>query len=242
MKSTRITEQDLGTLYNAGSWFMFSKTLIKVVDLEHAAFLSYLLNRPKGEEGWVFVPVKLISEDLGLSDNQQRRILENLTNKNIIEQTKRGVPARRHIKIDVVALHKMIAEEPEATKPKKKAKKQFVFGEQTTKIDAFDKKCASYFVEDILHAHGRVKTVNMKKYAEQFRLLRQWDLKKNTKAKQLIKEVLQFYAKNYRNPYIPRAVSAKAFRDKFDDIYDFMLRKDEQEEQKTTNEIEVQTV
>jgi len=243
MKDIKINTKDLTNLYAAGSWFMFSKTLIKVLDLEHAVVISFLLNCRADPEGWLFVPVAKIKADLGLSDNQQRRILQNLSSQNFIEQCKKGVPARRHVRIQIVNIHKALHAPKEEEAPKSKSKKEFTFGATSSKVTEFDKKATTYFIEKVLKANGRIKTVNYKKYLEHFRLLRAFDMKGNDSAETVIKDVLKFYGLRYKDPYIPRAVSAEAFRKKFEAIYDHMLRFEESDDNKGKHDgIEEETV
>jgi len=244
MEDVRISTKELTNLYASGSWFMFSKTLIKILDLEHAVVLSFLLNCKADSEGWVFVPVAKIKSDLGLSDNQQRRLLQNLTNRNYIEQCKRGVPARRHVRILVANMHKALRLVDKMDVPKKGSKNPVAtFGNPVNKASAFDKKATTYFIEKVLKANGRIKSVNYKKYLEHFRLLRTFDMKGNDSAETIIKEVLKFYGLRYKDPYIPRAVSAESFRKKFEALYDHMLRFDENDDNKGKHDgIEEETV
>jgi len=230
--------KDIEELYTPGSWFMFSKRLLKVMGLDMAVLVSYLLNCHKVKDGFSCIPVKRIEEELNITENQQRRIIKHLESLGFLETAKIGNPSKRHARVDVMAIHSAITKAvPEDKAPtKKKAKQPLAFGKTASKATEFDKKATTFFIENVLKANGRLKSPNYKKYLESFRLLREWDMRGNSKAKKMIKEVLQFYARNYKSPYIPRAVSADAFRKKFDSIYDYMLRHEDDDSNKGKNE------
>ena len=238
MNEINLTSSQVQSLYAPGNWFMFSKNLLNYMNLEEATLFSYLMNVKPDEGGWVLIPVKGIENALKLNENKQRRLLQHLTTIGILEIEKRGMPARRCAKVNFNLIHQQDKHKKE-TKPRE-TPKQVTLGQVGAKGKTpsnFDVKAATYFIEKILKGNGRLKAASVKKYSETFRLLREHDMRHFEKdAESIIKEVLGFYRKRFNDEYIPRAVSAEAFRKKFEKIHDYMARHENKRENESESE------
>ena len=119
-KWTQKSFSDLLTgMFHGGNWVGIHRGLLKQVGLEGSAMLSYLINyharvkRSPGyrwKDGWFYLTVAKMQEELDVKTDAQSRILNVLSSAGLIEVGRKGVPCRRHIRIDCEAVAKIISD------------------------------------------------------------------------------------------------------------------------------------
>ena len=94
-------------LISTSNFITVNKDLIKELGLEEAIMLGelaseydYWNNKNEIEDGYFYSTIENIEEKTTLTAYKQRKCLENLKNKGIIDIQIRGIPAKRYIKIN----------------------------------------------------------------------------------------------------------------------------------------------
>lgn len=94
-------------LISTSNFITINKDLIKELGLEEAILLGelaseydYWNNKNEIEDGYFYSTIENIEEKTTLTAYKQRKCLENLKNKRIIDIQIRGIPAKRYIKIN----------------------------------------------------------------------------------------------------------------------------------------------
>ena len=94
-------------LISTSNFITVNKDLIKELGLEEAILLGELAseydywdNKNEIEDGYFYSTIENIEEKTTLTAYKQRKCLENLKNKGIIDIQIRGIPAKRYIKIN----------------------------------------------------------------------------------------------------------------------------------------------
>ena len=94
-------------LISTSNFITVNKDLIKELGLEEAITLGelaseydYWNNKNEIEDGYFYSTIENIEEKTTLTAYKQRKCLENLKNKGIIDIQIRGIPAKRYIKIN----------------------------------------------------------------------------------------------------------------------------------------------
>ena len=94
-------------LISTSNFITVNKDLIKVLGLEEAILFGelaseydYWNNKNEIEDGYFYSTIENIEEKTTLTAYKQRKCLENLKNKGIIDIQIRGIPAKRYIKIN----------------------------------------------------------------------------------------------------------------------------------------------
>lgn len=94
-------------LISTSNFITVNKDLIKVLGLEEAILLGelaseydYWNNKNEIEDGYFYSTIENIEEKTTLTAYKQRKCLESLKNKGIIDIQIRGIPAKRYIKIN----------------------------------------------------------------------------------------------------------------------------------------------
>ncbi len=89
------------------NFIVVNKEMIKFLGLEEAVLFGELCSEydyweKQGEitDGFFYSTIENIEENTALSEHKQRKAIENLKSKNIIETKKMGMPAKRYIKIN----------------------------------------------------------------------------------------------------------------------------------------------
>lgn len=84
-----------------------NKTLIQTLGIEEAIMLGelaseydYWENNDKLEEGWFFSTVENVEENTTLTKYKQKKALDNLQKIGVLEVQRKGIPAKRYIKIN----------------------------------------------------------------------------------------------------------------------------------------------
>lgn len=104
------------SLLASDNYIIVNKELIKEIGLEESiivgdlsSFYLYLKKQDKlNDDGFFFYSVEAMQENTSLSDYQQRKALENLKSKGIIEVIRREMPAKRFIKLNIEKLEEII--------------------------------------------------------------------------------------------------------------------------------------
>jgi len=71
---------------------------------ELAQEYNYWDNRKQLENGWFYSTVENVEKATALSAYQQREALRTLVDKKVIEVERRGLPAKRYIKLNLRAI------------------------------------------------------------------------------------------------------------------------------------------
>lgn len=94
-------------LISTSNFITVNKDLIKALGLEEAILLGelaseydYWNNKNEIEDGYFYSTIENIEEKTTLTAYKQRKCLENLKNKGIIDVQIRGIPAKRYIEIN----------------------------------------------------------------------------------------------------------------------------------------------
>ena len=94
-------------LISTSNFITVNKDLIKELGLEEAILLGelaseydYWNNKNEIEDGYFYSTIENIEEKTTLTAYKQRKCLENLKNKGIIDIQIRGIPAKRYIEIN----------------------------------------------------------------------------------------------------------------------------------------------
>lgn len=94
-------------LISTSNFITVNKDLIKELGLKEAILLGelaseydYWNNKNEIEDGYFYSTIENIEEKTTLTAYKQRKCLENLKNKEIIDIQIRGIPAKRYIKIN----------------------------------------------------------------------------------------------------------------------------------------------
>ena len=94
-------------LISTSNFITVNKDLIKELGLEEAILLGelaseydYWNNKNEIEDGYFYSTIENIEEKTTLTAYKQRKCLESLKNKGIIDIQIRGIPAKRYIKIN----------------------------------------------------------------------------------------------------------------------------------------------
>lgn len=84
-----------------------NKTLIQTLGIEEAIMLGelaseydYWKNNGELEEGWFFSTVENVEENTTLTKYKQKKALDNLQKIGVLEVQRKGIPAKRYIKIN----------------------------------------------------------------------------------------------------------------------------------------------
>lgn len=103
------------SLLASDNYIIVNKELIKKLGLEESIIVGdlasmhlYLKREGKlNDDGFFFYTIEAMQENTSLSDYQQRKALESLKNKRIIEIQRREIPAKRFIRLNVEKLEEI---------------------------------------------------------------------------------------------------------------------------------------
>ena len=116
-----------------------NKNLIRCIGLEEAVLvgelaseLHYLRERTAVDDEFICLTVEEVKSNTGLTGYQQRKILNRLSELGIIEATSRGIPAKRHIRINENVLLNVLNRDKQA---KESIEEDFTFGEEAVKTE-----------------------------------------------------------------------------------------------------------
>jgi len=118
MCATRtVNDRDLTDLSFTGRWFPVSFKLIEAIGLDLGVVMQYLLNHRKAvgsdEEGWFFCTIKKMEDEIQLTQERQTRVLRELTKLKLVKSKRKGLPPKRHFKLNDKKLVDILLEEKE---------------------------------------------------------------------------------------------------------------------------------
>ena len=97
------------------NYITVNKDLIKIVGLEEAVILgelaseyNYYLSQEELEDGYFYSTIENIEDNTGLTEHKQRRAINTLKEKDILNIKVKGMPARRYIKINEEQVLKLL--------------------------------------------------------------------------------------------------------------------------------------
>ena len=113
-----------GDLYDSGNWFMIPK-IYRIItgNGDTAILLAYLVNQyfqptrydyAEDNDGWFFRQTRAVEDDIGLTETQQQVAIKKLKKLGFVEVSMRGLPAKRHFRIDEQAVEDAVAEHRKA--------------------------------------------------------------------------------------------------------------------------------
>lgn len=89
------------------NYIVVNKELIKIIGLEESIILgelaseyNYYLDRNELEDGYFYSTIENIENNTGLNEYKQRKAMNSLKNKEIVEIKIKGIPAKRYIKLN----------------------------------------------------------------------------------------------------------------------------------------------
>ena len=106
-------------LMSGGGWFCIHRGLLKKLGMEAAVFLHFLINyhsrvkqsgKYKWDDGWFYCTVDTMEKELGVPQRTQIRALKFLMEDGLLEFKNRGLPAKRHVRINTQEVARLIAE------------------------------------------------------------------------------------------------------------------------------------
>jgi hypothetical protein len=89
--------------FSPGNWFKFPLQFLDLMTMQEAVLLAYLNNHADKcdrHAEWFFCPATKIEADLRMIDRTQNSWLTRLKNRGFLESEKRGMPGRRHFRIN----------------------------------------------------------------------------------------------------------------------------------------------
>lgn len=103
-------------LLSRDNYLTVNKLLMKAIGISESILLSELCYRRQylaranklTEDGFFYATVEDVEEETTLNDYAQRKALEKLTKMGLLEVDRRGLPAKRYIRIDEEALVALI--------------------------------------------------------------------------------------------------------------------------------------
>lgn len=103
-------------LLSRDNYLTVNKLLMKAIGISESILLSELCYRRQylaranklTEDGFFYATVEDVEEETTLNDYAQRKALEKLTKMGLVEVDRRGLPAKRYIRIDEEALVALI--------------------------------------------------------------------------------------------------------------------------------------
>jgi len=114
MEHTRAIQK----LISTGNFISVNKTLMKCCGLNEAVVLGELIseqdyfeeNNMLDEEGFFYITVAKLQDITTLSERSQRTTLSHLVDMQLVEIVYKGLPKKRHIKINIENILNMIEE------------------------------------------------------------------------------------------------------------------------------------
>lgn len=97
-------------LMSSGFWVL-NKSIVKEFGITTAFLLSNLAEAEKilsDDEGWFYQTAETVEEITGLSSYLQTKSLEKLIDKGVISQENRGMPMKRHFKINYEKIQNLV--------------------------------------------------------------------------------------------------------------------------------------
>ena len=106
-------------LMSGGDCFCVHIGLLKKLGIEAAVFLYFLIDyhslvkqssKYKWDDGWFYCTVDTMEKELGVPQRTQIRALKFLMEEELLEFKNRGLPAKRHVRINTANVTRIISE------------------------------------------------------------------------------------------------------------------------------------
>jgi len=113
MSTQQEKERLCEILLAGGEWFQMPKRLFQMMPMDEAVVLSLLMNvsntvQAHLRDGWFQFSIDKMEEELSISERIQRRVIRNLQEAERVESEQRGMPAKRHFRINYLEITKDI--------------------------------------------------------------------------------------------------------------------------------------
>ena len=95
----------------SSNFWVLNKTVVKIFGLESAFLLVNMAEAESllaDEDGWFYQTIDTLEEITGFSRYQQEKCIKNLTEKGVLVQVTKGLPAKRYFKFDYQKLENWI--------------------------------------------------------------------------------------------------------------------------------------
>lgn len=123
--NTEDTDALVRAALSCRRWFLFSKDITLALPLDGCVVFQYLLSieeqraeRDKVRDGWFCIGVREMQRELNIPADVQQRILNHLEKIGVLHRTRRGVPPRRYIRLDMKMLLSLMQASKERLKEK----------------------------------------------------------------------------------------------------------------------------
>lgn len=104
------------SLISSNNFIVLNKTLISLLGIEEALMLGelaseydYWVNQGKTKDGWFFSTVENVERNTNLSKHRQKKALENLQKQGLVTVERKGMPAKRYIRINEDAIGQILS-------------------------------------------------------------------------------------------------------------------------------------
>lgn len=104
------------SLISSNNFIVLNKTLISLLGIEEALMLGelaseydYWVNQGKTKDGWFFSTVENVERNTNLSKHRQKKALENLQKQGLVTVERKGMPAKRYIRINEDAISQILS-------------------------------------------------------------------------------------------------------------------------------------
>ena len=112
-----MNEDSIINLLANDNYIIINRSLIKELGLKESIILGelasefnyYKKNGLIDDKGYFYSTIENIQENTSLSSYEQKKCLDNLIRKNIVDVIVKGIPAKRHIKINSYQLINLFA-------------------------------------------------------------------------------------------------------------------------------------
>lgn len=97
------------------NYITVNKDLIKIIGLEEAVVLgelaseyNYFLDKEELEDGYFYSTIENMENNTGLTEHKQRKAINTLKDKELLDIRVKGMPAKRYIKINEEQVLKLL--------------------------------------------------------------------------------------------------------------------------------------
>lgn len=114
----QIQREAVFEMLSSGGFITLNKKAVRIFGLENAVLIGEFVSKEKylkengslTEDGFFYSTIEDVENNTSLKERTQQRLIADLKAKDIIQVELRGLPARRHIKINYEKLFKQMCE------------------------------------------------------------------------------------------------------------------------------------
>ncbi len=233
--------------YDTDSYISVNKSAIKLLGLIPAVLLGNFISKSKyfakinpENKGWFYLTHAQQMEELNLPENSVIRGKQQLINLNLLEKKKIGMPSKEFLRVNMVAIVKLIKEHLVNDEDARLGRPRGFGGSRPRSISGSDKY--NNIINNIIninnnknkqHAHTRVEdflvfSKQLSKCIQSNKKINHTQSQINSWAKEIsklhtsagiskerIQAALKWYEKNIGSKYVPVIESGVSFREKF---------------------------